>query len=245
MMEYFNFSKGEGQAIILLLMLITLSFLTTIFCRKSSSLNNNMEKFKQEIVAFETKQKQVADSLMVVRDNRKYYQNCYSREEYLKESSLYSKNDTINKNKNRRSEYQIKKQYELQKVELNSCDTSDIMKVPQFGAKRAQKMIEYRDRLGGFADLSQLLEIFSLQDFKIEYLEKYFYIEKSRIKKLSINYADYKELIQHPYMDVYLVKTVLLYREKNKKIESIIEFQQCTHAYEELIMRLTPYLSFE
>ncbi|HPY80898.1 MAG TPA: helix-hairpin-helix domain-containing protein [Bacteroidales bacterium] len=241
MIEYFKFSKGEWRAIFLLLILITLSFATTIFSKKIPSSNDNMEKFKREIAEFEAKQKQIADSLAVIRGNRKYYSN----EKFASNFPLYSTNDTIDKNKNRRSEYTIKKQYELKKIELNSCDTNDIMKVPQFGAKRAKKIVEYRDRLGGFADLSQLLEIFSLQDFKIEYLEKYFYIDEKRIKKLFINSADYKELIQHPYMDAYLVKTVLQYREKNGKIDSITEFQQCTHAYEELIKRLTPYLSFD
>ena len=156
MIEYFKFSKGEWRAIFLLLTLITLSFATTIFSKKTPSSNDNMEKFKREIAEFEAKQKQIADSLAVIRGNRKYYSN----EKFASNFPLYSTNDTIDKNKNRRSEYTIKKQYELKKIELNSCDTNDIMKVPQFGAKRAKKIVEYRDRLGGFADLSQLLEIF-------------------------------------------------------------------------------------
>ena len=104
--------------------------------------------------------------------------------------------------------------------------------------------MEYRDRLEGFADLSQLLEIFSLQDFKDRIFGKIFLYRRKRIKKLSINSADYKELIQHPTWMLFS-KDGSQYREKNGKIDSITEFQQCTHAYEELIKRLTPYLSFD
>ena len=55
----------------------------------------------------------------------------------------------------------------------------------------------------------------------------------------------YNELKLHPYFDAYLAKTVVSYREKNGKIRNLAEFQKITHAYQELMDKLSPYLSFE
>jgi DNA uptake protein ComE-like DNA-binding protein len=76
-------------------------------------------------------------------------------------------------------------------------------------------------------------------------LEKYFYLAPSEIKKLQINSDPYKTLIAHPYLDSYLVKTIIQHREKRGKIKNMQEFQEITHAYPELVEKLTPYLSFE
>ena len=131
------------------------------------------------------------------------------------------------------------------KVELNQCDTSDITRIPQFGSKRAQKIVEYRNRLGGFHSLEQLHEIYILQNVDLAYCEKYFTINPSLVKKIKVNLMSYNELKLHPYFDAYLAKTVVSYREKNGKIRNLAEFQKITHAYQELMDKLAPYLSFE
>ena len=135
--------------------------------------------------------------------------------------------------------------YAIQKVELNHCDTFAIMAVPQFGSKRAAKMVEYRDKLGGFYAYSQIREVYILQNRKDDFLAKYFTIDCSLIRKIEVNKATYKEMIRHPYFDAYLVKTILNYRQKNGAIKSAEEFRQVTHAYPELMEKLTPYLSFD
>lgn len=138
-----------------------------------------------------------------------------------------------------------KLEYEIIKLNINRCDTTDVKGIPQFGSARAAKLIEYRDRMGGFHSLSQVSEIFILKEIEIEFLEKYFYVNRSEIRKLKINTATYEELKVHPYFDAYLAKQVIKYREKHERINDIEEFQQATNAYVTLIGKLKPYLSFE
>lgn len=137
-----------------------------------------------------------------------------------------------------------KLEYEIIKLNINSCDTTDVKGIPQFGSARASKLIEYRDRLGGFHSLSQVSEIFILKEIEIEFLEKYFFINTSEIKKLRVNTATYLELKAHPYFDAYLAKQVLKYREQQGRIKDIEEFQRATNAYSSLVGKLKPYLDF-
>lgn len=134
--------------------------------------------------------------------------------------------------------------YDIVKVELNTADTTDIMRIPQFGSKRSQRVVEYRDKLGGFHDFSQLQEIYILQNINEEYLEKYFTIDRSLIQKININQCDYQTLIAHPYIDSYLCKTILHYRQHNGPIRDMAHLREITHIYPELEEKLQWYIEF-
>ena len=140
---------------------------------------------------------------------------------------------------------QPKKQlYAIVKVELNHADTSDIMRIPQFGSKRSQRIVEYRDKLGGFYSLSQLQEIYILQNINPEYVEKYFTADRRLIRKININQCDYKTLVSHPYFDSYLTKTILNYRQHNGPIRDMSHLREITHIYAELEEKLQWYIEF-
>ena len=118
------------------------------------------------------------------------------------------------------------------------------MRIPQFGSKRSQRVVEYRDKLGGFHDFSQLQEIYILQNINEEYLEKYFTIDRSLIQKININQCDYQTLIAHPYIDSYLCKTILHYRQHNGPIRDMAHLREITHIYPDLEEKLQWYLEF-
>ena len=134
--------------------------------------------------------------------------------------------------------------YEIVKLDLNSCDTNELVTVPQFGSKRAAKLVEYREKLGGFNSISQLQEVYILQNIDTVKLKDYLYINKQKIKKLNINTATYQELVAHPYIDSYLTKLIIHHRERNGPIRDLDELQRITHAYPELIEKLKPYVVF-
>ena len=119
------------------------------------------------------------------------------------------------------------------------------MKIPLFGSKRAIKLVEYREKLGGFHSLEQIQEVYILQSITLEHLEKYFTVNKRNIRKIAINSVGYEELIAHPYFDAYLTKSILYYRQKHGYIRNIEEFRQATNVYQELLDKIEPYLSFE
>jgi len=137
-----------------------------------------------------------------------------------------------------------KPMYDIVKLDLNRCDTGDIVVVPLFGSKRAARLVEYRDKLGGFYSLAQVREVYVLQDMDISHMEKYFYVNSGDVRKININTATYKEMVSHPYFDAYLTKTILHYREQHGAIHSLEELQQVTHAYPELMEKLRHYVVF-
>ena len=223
-----NFTRGEWVAVLALLALMLAGYL---FCALYDS-PRPVEDMKQYAAVFEDfnrRQALLRDSLEAVRAQRG---RDYSRP--------WSTRDTNPKN----GKVVKKPMYDIVKLDLNRCDTGDIVVVPLFGSKRAARLVEYRERLGGFYSLAQVQEVFVLQDMDISHMEKYFYVNAGDVRKININTATYKEMVSHPYFDAYLTKTILHYREQHGAIHSLEELQQVTHAYPELMEKLKHYVVF-
>jgi len=233
-----NFTRGEWIAATALLLLITAQLLFSVLYEAKPSKPVDFTEFKELVTQFEARVQWVEDSIENARKERYAHNYQQNRKDYFPYDS--SKN-----RKNTPFEKQEKKtQYTIVKLELNLCDSTEVVVVPQFGNKRAQKLVEYRENLGGFYSFEQVKEVYILQNIDIELLQKYFTLNVSLIRKIKINTATYKELVAHPYIDSYLAKLIINHREKKGNFTSIEEVQMATNAYQELIDKLRYYIEF-
>jgi DNA uptake protein ComE-like DNA-binding protein len=233
-----HFTRTERAAAIILLLIMFAQLLFSVFYEARSSKPEDFSEIQELITQFEARQQFLEDSMENARKARytsNYQQN--RREYSLFDSSRYKQSAPFEKQEK-------KPQYNIVKLELNQCDTSDIVVVPQFGSKRAEKLVEYREKLGGFYAFEQVKEIYILQNIDVEFLNKYFTLDVSLVKKININSATYKELVAHPYIDSYLSKLIINFREKKGKFSSMEEVQKATNAYQELIEKLRHYIEF-
>jgi len=224
MKSFFNFTSSELSGAITISFFIIILILYLFFGGKRVSSHEVPSSFK----------------VLAERLVREESTNFETTSSYSNENEVDPSDSIKNKQKPPR-----KLEYDVIKLNINSCDTTDVKGIPQFGSARALKLIEYRDRLGGFHSLSQISEVFILKEIEIEFLEQYFYIKSSDVKKIKINCATYEELKKHPYFDAYLAKQVIKYREKQGRIHDIQEFQRATNAYGSLVEKLRPYLEFD
>lgn len=244
MRTFFTFSRYEWVGSIFLLLLILGSFFFRFFLKISKKDTIDLAEYRMEVEKFLEEQSRLDDSSKAAAGRKgQFYRAQQSKfGEYGSKSDFYTgwPQDTLRKEKGKTGP-----KYRIIKTELNRCDSSDIMRIPYFGSKRASKMMEYRDKLGGFYRLEQLHEIYIIKDISLEYLQKYFTLDTALIRKIAVNHSSYQELIAHPYLDAYLCKTILHHRKKHGDINDLEELGMITHAYPELLEKLRPYLSFE
>lgn len=135
------------------------------------------------------------------------------------------------------------KKLSLPDIELNTADSFDLMKIPGVGIKTANRIINYRERLGGFISMEQLLEIYTIDSMRYHQIISYMCLNDYTIKKININTATIKELMKHPYIDYYLAKTIVMCRQKNGSFKSLDDMKNQTKLYDELFNKLKPYLT--
>jgi DNA uptake protein ComE-like DNA-binding protein len=221
-----------------MLLIIVIQLLFSVLYERHPSPPVDFTEFKVLAVQLEARQQWVEDSIENAR--KEFYASRYpqNKKDYFQYDSSKNRN-------NAPFEKQEKKpQYAIVKLELNLCDTTEVMVVPQFGTKRAQKLVEYREKLGGFYAFEQVKEVFILQNIEVEFLKKYFTLDISLILKININTATYQELVTHPYIDSYLAKLIINHRGKKGNFSSMDDVQKATNAYQELIEKLKYYVDF-
>ena len=101
--------------------------------------------------------------------------------------------------------------------------------------------MNYRNRLGGFYNTAQLLEV----QYVDSTLMKWFEVKSDVFRKIRINKAGIDELRSHPYMDFYKAKAIIDFRRKRGSIDGMSQISMFEEFTEEDIDKLSHYFSFE
>lgn len=110
-------------------------------------------------------------------------------------------------------------------VYINVCDSAELTKLPKIGGFRAKKIIERRERLGGFYSMNQLFSIYSFDSVLVEEFSQYIIIDTSQIRKININEATFKEINQHPLISYEQTKNILNYRKIVGVVKNVDELR--------------------
>ena len=106
-------------------------------------------------------------------------------------------------------------------LEINSCDSASLVRLPAVGPVLARRIIRYRNLLGGFVSKEQLKEVYGLSDSAYRIISPLVRADSLLVRTININTADYKRLIRFPYLNKKEVTSVLKYRESKGRIESL------------------------
>jgi DNA uptake protein ComE-like DNA-binding protein len=96
----------------------------------------------------------------------------------------------------------------IRPVDINSADTSELKSLPGIGTYLAQRIVEYRRKLGGYTNLEQLCEIKYFDHEKLTLLQNRLTVDPSRVTKIPLT-AEGAELLRfHPYGGAYMARGI-------------------------------------
>ena len=106
-------------------------------------------------------------------------------------------------------------------VDLNTADTTLLKQLPGIGGAFAKWIVDYREKLGGYCESEQLLEVYRMDTVRYNELKNQIIIDSTFVpKKLKINSDEFKTLLKHPYLEYDDVKKIVNYREQKGMITS-------------------------
>ncbi|MBR1889028.1 MAG: helix-hairpin-helix domain-containing protein [Alloprevotella sp.] len=127
------------------------------------------------------------------------------------------------------------------RIEINTADTTALRGIPGVGSYYARKIFQYRENLGGFLSMEQLKDIEGLPDNISEYL---YLASGYPVRRISINKANFKTLVRHPYLSYEQTCDIVNYIHKYGKLKSWRDLQFSSHFTENDFQRLAPYFDF-
>lgn len=128
--------------------------------------------------------------------------------------------------------------------DLNTATVEELRQVYGIGATLSERIIKFRDRLGGFLVNEQLYDVYGLEPNVVDKaLLKFQVVEIPVVAKINVNTANAKELSRLVYINSSLAFNIVEYRDKNGLFASLQELSQVDGFPIEKLDRIALYLS--
>lgn len=129
------------------------------------------------------------------------------------------------------------------KFELNSIDSLQLVSIgiPEFLANR---IVKYRNLLGGFYAIEQMKEVYGMNDEVMQILSQH-HLDTTKIYTINLNTADFKTINKHPYITYEITKKIFNYRKIMERITSLDELTKNKILNSEQLIRIEPYIAIE
>ncbi|MCX6279181.1 MAG: helix-hairpin-helix domain-containing protein [Bacteroidetes bacterium] len=224
--EYLTYNRSEQRGI-LVLCLILLGLIITNAVIPSGTLQKSPDFsiLTKEAVEFEAAWQKAADSdsiARVVRYSRKYNQYFKSKQDSSGYKKAPAKPPLL--------------------IELNSADTFDLQQLRGIGPAFARRIVSYRERLRGFSNKNQLLEVFGMDSLRFRAIETNLTVNTDSVQTIDMNTVTFKELLRHPYFPFPVTKNIIVYRQKHKAFKSVEEIKNIEGISDSLFRRIIVYL---
>ena len=109
-------------------------------------------------------------------------------------------------------------------IDINTADTLQLDQVRGISKGLAKRIVNYRERLGGYIKKEQLQEIWGMDSLSYTSLVINTRVISNNIKPININTADINALGKHPYIGYALAKIIVNYRTQHgpyQKVEDL------------------------
>ena len=132
-----------------------------------------------------------------------------------------------------------------EKIELNSADSVLLVTVRGIGPIYAQRIVNKRDKLGGFLQLEQLKEVYGITDENYSKIATQLSLDTAKRTKININECSWGRLVSHPYISKNVANAIINYRKQHGYYSAVADIKRSDLVNEELYLKIAPYLKTE
>jgi competence protein ComEA len=128
-------------------------------------------------------------------------------------------------------------------VDINEADTSAFIALPGIGSKLANRIVAFRDKLGGFYKVEQIAETFGLPDSVFQKIKDKLVINNISVKKFNINKSTVDELKTHPYIRYNIANAIVQYRTLHGDFPAVTDLKKIMIITDDIYSKAAPYLT--
>ena len=132
-------------------------------------------------------------------------------------------------------------------ININTADTNELKQIPGIGSYYARRIVSFRQRLGGIANVHQLLEIQGFPESSLRYMsvgESANNRNLPPITRIRINHLDVNALSRHPYIRYIQAKEIMNHRRLRGPIKKADDLRRLPSFTDKEVERLNPYIDY-
>jgi competence ComEA-like helix-hairpin-helix protein len=97
----------------------------------------------------------------------------------------------------------------MQLIDINTADSVELQELRGIGPSFARRIVKYRNLLGGYHSVSQLLEVYGFDQARLDLILNQCTVGNAELKALNINTVMLNDLKKHPYCGYALAKAII------------------------------------
>ena len=219
--RFMTFSRGERIAIITIVSVIVIMLII-----KYIIINNPPKRdyFKHDLDSIIARREAVLDSVRRA-DSIQKGKACLAPTGYAnistKNQQKHKKTKTATQTTSTDKACFVPTSAACLSIDINTADTTLLEQLPGIGGAYAKWIVNYREKLGGYCETEQLLEVYHMDTVRFNAIKDYVKIDSTFTpNKFKINSDAFKVLLKHPYLELDDVKKIVNYREQKGMITS-------------------------
>ncbi len=130
-------------------------------------------------------------------------------------------------------------------LNLRTADTTELKMIRGIGSYRAKQIVKYREQLGGFTHVGQVMEAKGMEKVNGDSLLRHFFIDSVKVEQMDVNTVGVKRLSRHPYLRVDQAQAIYELRRRKIRLDSIQQLLVIDDFSAETLQKLAPYLKFD
>jgi competence protein ComEA len=129
-------------------------------------------------------------------------------------------------------------------IDLSTADSSTLESLPGIGPALSRRIIQFRNRCGGFYSLDQLAEVYGLQDSVYQVIRPMVLLSPVPVRKMPVNELSIDSLAVHPYISYSEARAIVKYRQQHGPFANESELLRVELLSETWLRKVGPYLQF-
>lgn len=129
-------------------------------------------------------------------------------------------------------------------LDLNTATQLDLEQLPGIGPYWAKRLLNFRDKLGGFASVQQVATTYGLADSTFQQIQPFLSVTTPVFRKIAVNLWTTEELKAHPYIKYKLANIIVKFREQHGPFSSVTALRRIRLFTLDVEQQLLPYLDF-
>ncbi len=129
-------------------------------------------------------------------------------------------------------------------IDVNTADTAAWQSLRGIGKVLANRIIKFRDKLGGFYQIDQVKETFGLADSVYQKIRPCLQLNAPTLKPLLINQVSFNELASHPYLGFKAAKAIMNWKDQHGPFGKMEDLEGLVALEAGKLEKLKPYVQF-
>ena len=129
-------------------------------------------------------------------------------------------------------------------IDINEASVLEWQLLRGIGPAYSKRIVNFREKLGGFHSLEQVAETYGLPDSTFQAV-RHQLIESAIFRTIEINTIALDQLKSHPYISWKQARILLKYRKQNGPFQNLEDLKKCKVMDQLTLKKLKPYLRYD